>query len=84
MQKKIKHPSSPSIKHNNFIRHYIVQSEINQSIAVEGLNCVMYATPYAHMSSAFNVNRRFILQRNDVSKALCKRVAIPLDMSSLF
>ena len=29
---------------------------------------------YAHMFSAFNVNSCFILQRNDVSKALCKRV----------
>ena len=27
------------------------------------------------MSSAFNVNGCFILQRNDVSKALCKRVS---------
>ena len=32
-------------------------------------------TPYAHMSSAFNLNGCFVcLQRNDVSKALCKRV----------
>ena len=29
---------------------------------------------YAHMSSAFNLNGCFVLQRNDVSKALCKRV----------
>ena len=29
------------------------------------------------MSSAFNLNGCFVLQRNDVSKALCKRVGLP-------
>ena len=38
MQKMIKHPSTPSIKHKDLFRDYIVSSEINQNIAVEELN----------------------------------------------
>ena len=43
--KKMKHPSTPSNKHNNFFRYYIVSSEINQNMAAEGLNCVLYVIP---------------------------------------
>ena len=39
---------------------------------------------YAHMSSAFNVNSCFILQRNDVSKALCKRVGLIVSRQPYF
>ena len=38
MQKKIKHSSTTSIKHKNLFWYYIVSSEINQNMAVEGLN----------------------------------------------
>ena len=40
------------------------------------LNTFVLSVDYAHMSSAFNINSCFILQRNDVSKALCKRVSV--------
>ena len=44
MQKKIKHPSTASIKHKNLFLYYIVSSEINQNIPTEGLNtsCILF------------------------------------------
>ena len=43
--KKIKHPSTPSTKHRNLFWYYIVSSEINQNIAVEGLNASCMSFP---------------------------------------
>ena len=43
--KRIKHQSTPSIKHDNFIRYYTLLSEINQNIAVEELNYDLYVNP---------------------------------------
>ena len=46
MQNKIKDPSTPSIKHKILFRYYIVSSEINQNIAVEGLNASCMSFPW--------------------------------------
>ena len=46
MQKRQKHPSTPSIKHNDLLRYYIVSSEIKQNIAVEGLNASYMSFPW--------------------------------------
>ena len=42
--KKIKKSATPSIKHQDLFR-YVVSSEINQNIAVEGLNTSCMSFP---------------------------------------
>ena len=42
----MQHPSTPSIKHNDLFLFYIVTSEINQNIAVEGLNVSCMSFPW--------------------------------------
>ena len=43
---KIKHPSTPSIKHKDLFLYHIVSPEINQNIAVEGLNASCMSFPW--------------------------------------
>ena len=45
-KKKIKHPSTHSIKHKDLFRYYIVSSDIIQNIAVEGLNASRMSFPW--------------------------------------
>ena len=45
MQKQIKHPYTPCIKHQDLFL-YIVSSETNQNIAVEGLNASCIPFPW--------------------------------------
>ena len=45
IQKKNKNPSTLSIKHQDLFR-YIVSSEMNQNIGVEGLNACCMAFPW--------------------------------------
>ena len=70
MQKKIKDPPTSSIKHKDLFWYYIVSSEINQNIAVEGLN--------ASWCNDLNLIEPVSWERKKVL------YAITLDMVSLF
>ena len=49
MQKIDKHPSTPSIKHQVLFL-YVVSSEMNQNMAVEGLNASCMSFPWTCIS----------------------------------
>ena len=71
MQKKIKHPSTPSIKHNNLFRYYIVLSEINQNIAVEGLNCGHVCHSLGHVFIVL-----MSVKSNDITNIFVKSILV--------
>ena len=61
---KIKHPSTPSIKHKYLFWYHIVSSEINQNIAVEGPNASCMSFPW----TCFVV---FLRPRNLMTLQIC-------------